>query len=112
METEFWTAQSTFAVYYTSMSAMFYSTVWWVFMNYYVNNTYSESNYIRLARLSILLTIIRINPEQRRRPLFAVVILFIVLPAVLIGQAFWVCNPQQTLCQPGQQIAILKLVCE
>ena len=39
-------------------------------------------------------------------------ILFIVLPAVLIGQMFWVCNPQQAVCQPTQQIAIFKLACE
>jgi len=85
------TKPSNFTAHYAIFSSMFFSTVW-------------------LARLSILLTIIRINPKQQRRPLFAVVILFIVLPAVLIGQIFWVCDAQQTLCQPTQQIAIFKLV--
>ncbi|KAF8815437.1 hypothetical protein BYT27DRAFT_7301176, partial [Phlegmacium glaucopus] len=83
-----------FVAYYLIITT-FYSTVWF-------------------ARLSILLTIIRLGPESRSRYLYVAAILFLTLSGVLIGQAFWVCEPQRfqgnSMCKPTKQVAVLKLV--
>jgi hypothetical protein len=72
---------------------------------------------LRLARLSILLTIIRIGPNERSRHLFPVGVVFLMLLGLLIGQVFWVCNPDllvktNDICIQTKQLAIFKLVCE
>jgi len=83
-----------FTAYYL-IFCTFYSTVWF-------------------ARLSILVTIIRIESKKRRRYLHAVMVLFLSLFGLLIGQLFWVCEPQRRqgniICTPTMQIAVLKMV--
>lgn len=89
--------QSTsFANHFVVMGSMFYCTVWF-------------------ARLSILLTIIRLSPEKQRQYLFFVVIVFFLLLGLLIAQLFWVCKHETnrnviTGCTPIEQNAIFKLV--
>jgi len=82
-----------FTSYYTVIGVMFYCTVWF-------------------SRLSILLTLIRITKEGSRH-LFAIVVVFLILLGLLIGQVFWVCEqrtPTNISCTPIKQMAIFQLV--
>lgn len=73
----------------------------------------------RSARVSIIFSVIRIDPEEKRqRQLLIVAILFLITFAVLTAQLFWVCeanpawkrkkNPQ---CPLTMQVAIFQLIC-
>ncbi|KAI0795313.1 hypothetical protein BC629DRAFT_317694 [Irpex lacteus] len=70
------------------------------------------------ARLSILYSIIRIDPSPRiRRILHRVAIVFIVVLLVMCAQLFWVCEPMATWkgapspqCPLTKQVAICQLV--
>ncbi|KAF8957146.1 hypothetical protein BDZ97DRAFT_122813 [Flammula alnicola] len=72
------------------------------------------------ARISILLTIIRIGCDRRRcQVLSLVVLLFTLLLSALIGQLFWVCEPQRrqtasriSNCLPNAQMAIVQIVAD
>ncbi|KAF5379013.1 hypothetical protein D9615_006052 [Tricholomella constricta] len=86
------------AAYYL-MAAAFYSVIWF-------------------ARLSILFSIIRIDPSaSRRRRLLIVASCFLILYVVLICQLFWVCEPvprwkekATPQCPLPSQVIILQLV--
>jgi hypothetical protein len=72
----------------------------------------------RSARLSILFSIIRIDPSGNRHKR-AVAVLFVVLWFVLTAQIFWVCEPEphwkdtrSPQCVLDKQVAICQLVCE
>ncbi|KAG7443920.1 uncharacterized protein BT62DRAFT_988070 [Guyanagaster necrorhizus] len=70
------------------------------------------------ARLSILFSMIRVDPsETRRRRLFCIAALFILVLAILIAQLFWVCEPElgwrdtrSPQCTLNKQVAISQLV--
>ncbi|KAJ7908448.1 hypothetical protein B0H13DRAFT_1617460 [Mycena leptocephala] len=71
------------------------------------------------SRLSILFSIIRIDPTfERRRRLFWVAVAFIVVPLVLLAQLFWVCegpfnswkNAPNPGCHLPLQVAVFQLI--
>ncbi|KAK0215084.1 hypothetical protein IW262DRAFT_1404952 [Armillaria fumosa] len=70
------------------------------------------------ARLSILFSIIRLDPsENRRRRLLCVAALFIFVLTILIAQLYWVCEPEprwkdmrSPQCTLNKQVAICQLV--
>ncbi|KAF9465587.1 hypothetical protein BDZ94DRAFT_1253482 [Collybia nuda] len=70
------------------------------------------------ARLSILFSIIRVDPsDSRKRLLKLVAVLFSIVCIVLIAQLYWVCEPQpkwkdlpSPQCTLNKQIAICQLV--
>jgi hypothetical protein len=70
------------------------------------------------ARLSIIFSVIRIDPwEKRRRRLLYIAILFLVAFIILILQLFWVCEPnpgwkklKNPQCPLNMQVAILQLI--
>ncbi|PBK60606.1 hypothetical protein ARMSODRAFT_944675 [Armillaria solidipes] len=70
------------------------------------------------ARLSILFSIIRVDPsENRRRRLLCVAALFILVLAILIAQLYWVCEPEprwkdmrSPQCTLNKEVAICQLV--
>ena|SRR5882762_2734345 len=74
----------------------------------------------RLARLSILFSIIRIVPcERHRNRLLFVAVAFIMMGILLICQAVWVCDPddswkqnQLDRCPLSKQVVILQIICE
>lgn len=86
------------AAYYI-MAATFYSIIW-------------------TARLAILYSVIRIDPNPRtRRYLHRVAVIFIVVLLVMIAQLFWVCEPMpewkykaSPQCPLDKQVAICQLV--
>ncbi|KAF8063984.1 hypothetical protein FPV67DRAFT_1671735 [Lyophyllum atratum] len=86
------------ATYYL-MGSSFYGLIWF-------------------ARLSIVFSIIRIDPsETRRRRLFIVAFLFFLAILVLVSQLFWVCEPAPSWkeesnveCLPTDQEAILQII--
>jgi len=73
----------------------------------------------RSARLSILFSIIRIDPSPgRRRRLLYIAGLFILVWAILMGQLFWICEPEpgwrdqaSPQCRLNKQVAICQVVC-
>lgn len=73
---------------------------------------------IRFARLSILFSIMRIDPsEKNRKRLFGVAGLFALTLAVLVAQVFWTCVPDQTWrdkiqpqCILPTQVGILQII--
>ncbi len=73
----------------------------------------------RSARLSILFSIIRLDPsERRRRRLLWIGVLFFLVLVILICQLFWVCEPEpkwkdmrSPQCTLNKQVAICQLVC-
>ncbi|RDB24735.1 hypothetical protein Hypma_007658 [Hypsizygus marmoreus] len=86
------------AAYYL-MAAPFYTVVWF-------------------ARLSILFSIIRIDPSAvRRRLLLFVAALFFITTVVLVTQLFWVCEPEpgwkledSPQCVLTRQVVVLQIV--
>ncbi|KAF7363097.1 hypothetical protein MVEN_00662100 [Mycena venus] len=67
------------------------------------------------SRLSILFSIIRIDPTfERRRRLFWVAVAFIVVSLILIAQLFWVCvgffGSGNQGCRSPLQIAVCQLI--
>lgn len=72
----------------------------------------------RSARLSILFSVIRIDPwERRRKRLLLIAILFLVAFAILLIQLFWVCEPnpawkrlRNPQCPLSTQVPIFQLV--
>jgi len=86
------------AAYYI-MAATFYSIIW-------------------TARLAILYSVIRIDPNPRTRMyLHRVAVIFIVVLMVMIAQLFWVCEPLKQWrkeaspqCPLDHQVAICQLV--
>jgi len=86
------------AAYYM-MASTFYTVVWF-------------------ARLSILFSIIRIDPsENRRRLLLVVAVLFFATTVILVTQLFWVCEPNPSWkdknspqCSLTRQVVVLQLV--
>ncbi|TFK34020.1 hypothetical protein BDQ12DRAFT_690247 [Crucibulum laeve] len=70
------------------------------------------------ARLSILFSIVRLDPSEiRRRRLLYVGILYFVVCCVLIAQLFWVCEPEpewkdtaSPQCTLNKEVAICQLV--
>ncbi|KAK2467364.1 hypothetical protein APHAL10511_000599 [Amanita phalloides] len=84
---------------YYLMAVMFYVTIW-------------------SARLSLLFSIIRIDPNPvRRKYLIANACIFVFICLFLIAQLFWVCEPQRKWkslklpqCQIGSQVAIFQLI--
>ncbi|KAF5380612.1 hypothetical protein D9615_004632 [Tricholomella constricta] len=86
------------AAYYL-MAAPFYTVVWF-------------------ARLSILFSIIRIDPSAaRRRLLLIIAVLFFITTVVLVTQLFWVCEPEPSWknennpqCVLTRQVVVLQLV--
>ncbi|KAF8997835.1 hypothetical protein BDQ17DRAFT_834776 [Cyathus striatus] len=70
------------------------------------------------ARLSILCSIIRIQPSSRRRRIMASLVpLFLAACLVLIGQLFWICESQEEWkrqevpqCALTRQVAVFQLV--
>ncbi|KAK0202323.1 hypothetical protein DFS33DRAFT_1384673 [Desarmillaria ectypa] len=70
------------------------------------------------ARLSILFSIIRIDPsETRRRRLLGIAALFILVLTILIAQLYWVCEPEprwkdmrSPQCTLNKEVAICQLV--
>ncbi|GLB38699.1 putative expressed protein [Lyophyllum shimeji] len=86
------------AVYYL-MAATFYTIVWF-------------------ARLSILFSIIRIDPCARRRRLLLIIsVFFLLTTVVLVTQLFWVCEPEprwkeqnSPYCYLTRQVVVLQVV--
>ncbi|KAJ7034374.1 hypothetical protein C8F04DRAFT_956441, partial [Mycena alexandri] len=72
----------------------------------------------RASRLSILFSIVRIDPSVgRRRRLFCVAAAFVATALFLIGQLFWICesqlswkNAENPHCELTLQVAICQLV--
>ncbi|KAF7342332.1 hypothetical protein MVEN_01821600 [Mycena venus] len=73
------------------------------------------------SRLSILFSIIRIDPtSKRRRRLFGVAVAFIVVSLVLVAQLFWVCDSENSFdswknapnqgCHLPLQVAVFQLI--
>ncbi|KAJ7922315.1 hypothetical protein B0H13DRAFT_1707824 [Mycena leptocephala] len=64
------------------------------------------------SRLSILFSIIRIEPSaQRRRLLFWVAGTFVAAALFLLGQLFWVCEPNLSAsCELSPQVGICQIV--
>ncbi|KAJ7922316.1 hypothetical protein B0H13DRAFT_125073 [Mycena leptocephala] len=64
------------------------------------------------SRLSILFSIIRIEPSaQRRRLLFWVAGTFVVAALFLLGQLFWICKPNSSVgCEFPPQVGICQIV--
>ncbi|KAF7342333.1 hypothetical protein MVEN_01821700 [Mycena venus] len=73
------------------------------------------------SRLSILFSIIRIDPTfERRRRLFWVAVAFVVVSFVLVAQLFWVCDSENSFdsgknsthlgCHSPLQMAICQLI--
>jgi len=70
------------------------------------------------ARLSIIFSVIRIDPwEKRRKRLLLIAILFFVAFIILLVQLFWVCEPDPAWkklsnpqCPLNMQVAIFQLV--
>ncbi|RDB18573.1 hypothetical protein Hypma_000322 [Hypsizygus marmoreus] len=70
------------------------------------------------ARLSILFSMIRIDPSQRRRTrLLCIAVLFFLVWTILVAQLFWVCEPHAIWkllptpqCPLNGQVAISQLV--
>jgi hypothetical protein len=70
------------------------------------------------ARLSILYSVIRIDPsEGRRKRLFYISILFMLVWLVLMAQLFWICEPEPNWrnqitpqCKLNKQVAICQVV--
>ncbi|EIW78684.1 hypothetical protein CONPUDRAFT_31182, partial [Coniophora puteana RWD-64-598 SS2] len=86
------------AAYYL-MAATFYAIIW-------------------TARLAILYSVIRIDPDPRtRRILHRIAIIFIVILLIMIAQVLWVCEPMHDWknaaspqCPLNKQVAICQLV--
>ncbi|KAF8630189.1 hypothetical protein AX15_003066 [Amanita polypyramis BW_CC] len=86
-------------VRYYLMATTFYTIVW-------------------SARLSLLFSLIRVDPHaKRRKSLFFVASVYIGLYILLTGQLFWICAPQQTWktavvpqCPIGFPVAVLQLI--
>ncbi|KAF8888061.1 hypothetical protein BD779DRAFT_1470436 [Infundibulicybe gibba] len=86
------------AAYYL-MAATFYATIW-------------------SARLSILFSIIRLDPsESRRKRLLYIAFVYILVCLILIAQLFWVCEPEHgwkdmesPQCTLNKEVAICQLV--
>jgi hypothetical protein len=92
----------------------------------YIENLKRSSRYSkfgpfsRSARLSILFSIIRVDPsESRRRRLKYIAGLFFIVCCILISQLFWVCEPEpkwkdmpSPQCVLNKQVAICQLVCK
>ncbi|KAF8070682.1 hypothetical protein FPV67DRAFT_1036233 [Lyophyllum atratum] len=84
---------------YYLMAAPFYCVVWF-------------------ARLSILFSLIRIDPSAgRRRRLLVVAVFFFLITVVLVCQLFWVCEPvpswkdeNSPQCLLPRQVVVLQLV--
>ena len=72
----------------------------------------------RFARLSILFSIIKIDPNPKF--LHAIAVAFLVCGSVMIGQLFWVCEPigykwkfaAAPQCPVGFQVVICQIVCK
>lgn len=72
----------------------------------------------RSARLSIIFSVIRIDPwEKRRKQLLFIAVLFLGAFVVLLLQLFWVCEPdpawkrlENPQCPLNMQVAIFQLV--
>jgi hypothetical protein len=92
-------SQLTLVAGYYIMATNFYAIIW-------------------TARLSILFSVIRIDPwEKRRRRLLLIAILFLVAFVILLIQLFWVCEPDPAWkrlsnpqCPLSIQVAIFQLV--
>ncbi|KAJ7663873.1 hypothetical protein DFH06DRAFT_335250 [Mycena polygramma] len=91
--------QSTRVAVYYSMAATFYVTIW-------------------ASRLSILFSIVRIDPSvTRRRRLFWIAFAFVAACLFLLSQLFWVCEPDPSWkkasnpqCHLTRVVAICQLV--
>jgi len=86
-------------VAYYLMAATFYAIIW-------------------SARLSILFSIIRLDPsESRRKRLLYIAFVYILVCLILIAQLFWVCEPEpgwkdmkSPQCTLNKEVAICQLV--
>jgi hypothetical protein len=101
------------------MANMFYCIIWSV-IHLLASLQPADSISCRPARLSILFSMIRIDPsETRRRRLMFVAVAFFVVWVTLVAQLFWVCEPNASWkllktpqCPLGEQVAVFQLVCE
>lgn len=74
----------------------------------------------RSARISIIFSIIRLDPSEiRRRRLLYVAGLFFVVCVILIAQLFWICerepgwkDTKSPQCTLNKQVVICQLVCQ
>ncbi|THU88545.1 hypothetical protein K435DRAFT_938414 [Dendrothele bispora CBS 962.96] len=86
-----------------------------VFGYYSVDNGFYAT--IWPARISILLTVIRLAMGQFRKLLKLMVVAFLITWAILDAQVWWVCEPQPgwkdreiTQCMLGKDVAIAQLI--
>mgnify|MGYP007051653458 FL=1 len=73
----------------------------------------------RLSRLSILFSVIRIDPSKTRRFVLLIGgIIFVFVCGFLIAQLYWTCEPEKEWktwrvpqCELSEQVAITQLIC-
>lgn len=105
---------------YYVMFLFFYPLIWCVPILLLLSSLPIPFYTPRLARLSILFSIIRIHPiGMRRSYLYLIAGIFALTGTLLVGQGFWVCEPQSEWkaqrtpqCSLDNQVVICQIVCE